>query len=61
MPSTKMPYDEPSDVRAVAGDVAILGPGGVDISMTPPAAEKTAGKLVRAAQSARGQERQKNP
>jgi hypothetical protein len=59
MTSNRKPYDEPSDVRAVDGDVVIEGPGDVDIIMTPKAAEKTAGELVRSAQSARGQKRQK--
>jgi hypothetical protein len=60
MTSTKTPYDEPSEVRAAKGEVDILGPGGVDVSMTPKAAETTAGRLVRAAQSARGQKPQKD-
>jgi hypothetical protein len=59
MTSIKTPYDEPSDVTAIDGDVDLLGPDGVDVSMTPEAAEKTAGRLVRAAQSARGQKPRK--
>lgn len=37
MTSSEMPYDEPSEVTAVEGDVDISGPGGVDVSMTPEA------------------------
>lgn len=59
MTSTEGPYDEPSDVTAVEGDVDISGPDGVDVSMTPEAAEITAGRLVRAAQTAKGQKPQK--
>jgi len=59
MTSTEGPYDEPSDVTAVEGDVDISGPDSVDVSMTPEAAEITAGRLVRAAQTAKGQKPQK--
>ena len=60
MTSDKMIHDEPSEVTAVEGDVDILGPGGVDLAMTPDAAEITAGRLVRTAQSARGQKPRKD-
>jgi hypothetical protein len=59
MTSNRKPYDEPSEVTAIDGNVVIEGPGDVDIIMTPKAAEKTAGELVRSAQSARGQKRRK--
>jgi hypothetical protein len=60
MTSTKRAHDEPSNVRAVNGDVVIIGPDDVDVAMTPEAAEETAGRLVRAAQSAHGQRREKD-
>ena len=58
--TSKILHDEPSEVTAVKGDVDILGPDGVDVSVTPDAAEITAGRLIRAAQSARGQKLEKD-
>ena len=59
MTSTEKAHDEPSEVSAVDGDVVVVGPDGVDVAMTPEAAEITAGRLVRAAQSAHGQKRRR--
>ena len=53
-------YDEPTKVTADDGEVALDGPDGVDVKMTPEAAEQTAINLEDAAVEARGQRRFKN-
>ena len=50
-------YGEPSDVRAVEGDVELDGPDDVDVALTPDAAEETSERLLREAFKARGQKR----
>lgn len=50
-------YDEPSDVSAVDGAVALDGPDAVDVAMTPEAAEETSDRLSEQAIKARGQRR----
>jgi hypothetical protein len=52
-------YDEPSDVRAVDGNVEVNGPDAVDIAFTPEAAEETSERLLGQAFKARGQRRMK--
>jgi hypothetical protein len=53
-------YDEPSHVSAKDGEVILDGPDGVDVKVTPEAAEQTAINLEDAAVEARGQRRFKN-
>jgi hypothetical protein len=61
MPSKKSTiYDEPSDVKAVDGQVDIEGPDAVDVSLTPEAAEETSERLLHQSFKARGQTRLKN-
>lgn len=49
-------YDEPTEVTAKDGNVVLDGPDGVDVSVTPEAAEETSNRLFDAAAEARGQE-----
>jgi len=53
-------YDEATEVRAQNGEVLLDGPDGVDVKVTPEAAEQTAGNLVVGAAKARNQRRQKH-
>jgi len=48
---------EPSKVTARDGVVAVLGPDGVDVAMTPQAAEETSQRLLEGAAQALGQDR----
>jgi hypothetical protein len=50
-------YDQPSDVSAEDGAVAVEGPDSVDVAMTPEAAEETSERLTSEAVKARGQRR----
>jgi len=47
MPLT--PFDEPSQVDPVDGEVTLRGPGAAGLSMTPGAARETAARLATAA------------
>lgn len=47
MPLT--PFDEPSQVEPVDGEVTLRGPGAAGLSMTPGAARETAARLKTAA------------
>ncbi|WP_454718852.1 DUF3606 domain-containing protein [Caulobacter segnis] len=47
MPLT--PFDEPSQVAPVDGEVTLRGPGAAGLSMTPGAARETAARLTAAA------------
>lgn len=49
-------YDEATQVSAKEGSVVLDGPDGVDVSITPDAAEETSNRLFDAAAEARGQE-----
>lgn len=49
------PFDEPSHVEAVDGEVVVDGPDGVAVSLTPDAAMATADRLADAAVEAHGQ------
>jgi hypothetical protein len=53
-------YSDPSDVKAVEGNVDVDGPDAVDVTMTPEAAEETSERLLGQALKARGQRRMKN-
>jgi hypothetical protein len=55
------PYDTPTRTRAIDGEVALNGPDGVGLSMTPEAARKTGERLIRAAGQAARQARKKKP
>jgi hypothetical protein len=48
-------YDQPSTVTPVDGEVAVNGPDGVGLSMTPDAAHQTGERLRDAAAEARNQ------
>lgn len=50
-------YDEASNVSAEDGQVVVDGPDGVDVRLTPEAAEQTADRLIEEAVRARGQRR----
>ncbi len=53
-------YDEATEVSAESGDVFLDGPDGVDVRITPEAAEETADNLLEGAVKARGQRRLKD-
>ena len=55
----KKVYDEATEVTAEAGAVILDGPDGVDVKVTPEAAEQTADNLIDGAVKARGQRRLK--
>jgi hypothetical protein len=50
-------YDEATEVSATDGEVLLDGPDGVDVKVTPEAAEQTADNLIKGAVKARGQRR----
>lgn len=52
-------YDEPTSVTADDGEVILDGPDGVDVKITPEAAEETADNLFHGAIKAAGQRRLK--
>ena len=51
------PYDETTKVTAEDGEVILDGPDGVDIKITPEAADQTADNLIKGAAKAAGQRR----
>lgn len=53
-------YDEATLVTARDGEVTLDGPDGVDVTVTPEAAEQTADNLIDGALKARGQRRLKD-
>lgn len=53
-------YDEATKVTAKEGEVILDGPDGVDVKLTPEAAEQTAANLEDGAVVARGQRRMKD-
>ena len=50
-------YDEVTKVSAKRGEVHLDGPDGVDVKVTPEAAEATADELIKGAMEAAGQRR----
>lgn len=50
-------HDEPSDVEAVDGAVAVDGPDAVAVKLSPDAAEETGERLQHQSVRARGQRR----
>lgn len=54
MASTRA-YDEPTKVDAIDGEVALDGPDGIGLSMTPDAADETGRRLQKGAAEARRQ------
>jgi hypothetical protein len=60
MPDKKALFDEPSEVRAVQGQVEVEGPDEVDIALTPEAASETSDRLLGGAFKARGQKRMRD-
>ena len=48
-------YDEATTVSAEGGAVILDGPDGVDLRMTPEAADETAGRMLEGAAEAAGQ------
>lgn len=53
----KTVHNDPSNVSADDGAVAMDGPDAVDVQLTPEAAEETADRLTHEAVIARGQRR----
>jgi hypothetical protein len=53
-------FDEATKVTAKDGEVILDGPDGVDVRVTPEAAEETADNLIKGAAEAAGQRRFKN-
>ncbi len=53
-------YDQATTVTARAGEVILDGPDGVDLKVTPEAAEQTAENLLEESVKARGQRRMKD-
>jgi osmotically-inducible protein OsmY len=52
--------DKATEVSATNGEVLLDGPDGVDVKVTPEAAEQTADNLIEGAVKARGQRRLRN-
>jgi hypothetical protein len=52
--STERPaFEEPMTVQVVDGEIVVLGPDAVGVSITPDAAEESARRLIAAAQALR--------
>jgi hypothetical protein len=56
--SSEAAYNTPTETNAIEGEVVLLGPNGVAVSMTPEAAEETGRRLIRSAEAARRQREQ---
>lgn len=48
-------YDEPTKATPIEGEVVLNGPDGVDVSITPDAADESARRMQSAAKVARSQ------
>jgi hypothetical protein len=53
-------FDEATKVSADNGDVVLDGPDGVDVKLTPEAAEQTGDRLLEESVRARGQRRMRD-
>ena len=53
-------YEQPSSVTAKDGEVLVDGPDGVDVGLTPEAAEETSQRLLEQSMKARGQRHMKD-
>jgi hypothetical protein len=53
-------FDEATEIKAVDGTVELDGPDGVDVALTPEAAEETADRMFRASAEAAGQRKLKD-
>ena len=51
-------HDQPSNVTAAEGVVSVEGPDGVDVRLTPEAADETSDRLLHGALQAKGQQLQ---
>ena len=58
MDSLKKPFSEPMSAQPIDGEVVVLGPNAIGLSLTPEAAEESARRLTEAARLARTQTRQ---
>lgn len=47
------PFSEPMTVTTVEGEVVVLGPDAIGVSLTPASAEESAHRLLRCAEEAR--------
>lgn len=47
-------HDEPSEVEVVEGNVALMGPDGVSVLLTPEAAVETSDRLLSGGMHAQG-------
>jgi hypothetical protein len=54
-------YDEPSETEAIDGNVALMGPDGLSVIMTPEAALETSDRLLDSAAMAKGQQIRAQP
>jgi hypothetical protein len=61
LPEPDKAYGEPSSVAAIEGEVVMMGPDGVGVSMTPEAAEETADRLKAGAAEAKRQQAGRTP
>ncbi|MDB5580663.1 MAG: hypothetical protein JWR80_5839 [Bradyrhizobium sp.] len=50
-------FEDPSRTTSIDGEVVVIGPGKVGLSMTPAAAQETGRRLKAAAKLAKTQER----
>jgi hypothetical protein len=48
-------HDQAGDAEAVDGNVALMGPDGVSVMLTPEAAAETSDRLLHSAMTAEGQ------
>jgi hypothetical protein len=48
-------YEEPGEAEAVDGNVALMGPDGVSVMLTPEAAVETSNRLLDSGVTANGQ------
>ena len=56
---SKETYSKPTDVTSEKGRVFLDGPNGVDVAMTPDAAQETGDRLIDEAAKAAAEERPK--